>query len=338
MPREFKLRSERWDYDASRDFQTSQMRGSIGENSGRQEDAELPAVLDAAGAKSLVEAELARRWAERDRLSVRLPPALMGLMPGSILEIPGVAGRWAVQQSTIDGLSVAAELRPATGLLEALDGDAGRAALSADVPTAEARLALFEVRDSEEDQPDGATLYLAASSAEGRWKAASVELTVGGLTQTIRTSARKSVLGVTLSILSAEAEVLDVELFDREQWLESYEDSAIEHGANLAFVGDELIQFGNAEPTGPGRFRLSRLLRGCRGTGWAMLDHDSGEPFAMFDPSALQRLDLPPSMHGLSISATARGLAGTNSPTISKRTGRGRIGSDARLGPSQRRE
>ena len=46
-------------------------------------------------------------------------------------------------------------------------------------------------------------------------------------------------------------------------------DDALAGGANLALVGSELVQFGAAEPLGANRFRLSRLLRGRRGTEWA---------------------------------------------------------------------
>ena len=40
---------------------------------------------------------------------------------------------------------------------------------------------------------------------------------------------------------------------------------------NLAAIGDELVQFGRAERIGPARWRLSRLLRGRRGTEWAVV-------------------------------------------------------------------
>ena len=56
--------------------------------------------------------------------------------------------------------------------------------------------------------------------------------------------------------------------------------NALMAGANLALVGDELLQFGRAEQLGPGRFRLSRLLRGRRGTEWAARTQPSASHFA----------------------------------------------------------
>lgn len=104
---------------------------------------------------------------------------------------------------------------------------------------------------------------------------------------------------------------------------------ALVHGANLAIVGGELIQFGVSDPIGFGRFRLSRLLRGRRGTERAMENHVAGEAFAIIDPRTLQRFSLPSSLHGTMIHARARGLADEGSPAISRL-----VGSEALRPPS----
>ena len=70
-----------------------------------------------------------------------------------------------------------------------------------------------------------------------------------------------------------------VELLNDSTWLKSRIDAAPVGGANLAMLGEELIQFGTAEQTGPSTFRLSRLLRGRRGSEWAMAGHALGERF-----------------------------------------------------------
>ena len=76
-------------------------------------------------------------------------------------------------------------------------------------------------------------------------------------------------------------------------WLESRDDDALVAGANLAVLGDELIQFGAAEPLGGRRFRLSRLLRGRRGTEWAAGAHAAGDDFALVETDALVALEAP---------------------------------------------
>ena len=69
-------------YDATRDFQTSQMRAAAGSAGGVEEAIELPAVLSAEQAKALAETSIARRWAERGRLVLRLSPDRLAMEPG----------------------------------------------------------------------------------------------------------------------------------------------------------------------------------------------------------------------------------------------------------------
>ena len=64
-------------------------------------------------------------------------------------------------------------------------------------------------------------------------------------------------LGRALTILSNGqssvfdlANVVEVELDDADHWLQSRDDDALINGANLAVLGDEVVQFGAAEPTG----------------------------------------------------------------------------------------
>src|SRR3546814_20097239 len=80
--------------------------------------------------------------------------------------------------------------------------------------------------------------------------------------------------------------------------LESVGDAAMLGGANRAMVGGELLQFGEAEIVGPGKWRLSRLLRGRAGTASAM-SHPAGEPFVLLDdPAWLMLPDVLAAMPG----------------------------------------
>ena len=60
-------------------------------------------------------------------------------------------------------------------------------------------------------------------------------------------------------------------------------------GANLLLVGQEIIQFADAEQLGPSAWRLSKLLRGRRGTEWAMSTHQVGETVLVLNSAALTR-------------------------------------------------
>ena len=72
-------------------------------------------------------------------------------------------------------------------------------------------------------------------------------------------------------------------------------------------IGDEAIQFGHAEPLGGGRWRLSELWRGRRGTEWAAIAHAPGEPFALLETNTLVLLPVRAAVGGVRVMATGVG-------------------------------
>jgi hypothetical protein len=72
--------------------------------------------------------------------------------------------------------------------------------------------------------------------------------------------------------------------------------AALLAGANMAMVGDEVVQFGEARELSSGIWALSELWRGRRGTEDAIVDHPAGTEFILLDedtavaiPEALAR-------------------------------------------------
>lgn len=61
-------------------------------------------------------------------------------------------------------------------------------------------------------------------------------------------------------------------------------------GANAALLGSEIIQFRTAELIGTNTYRLSGLLRGRRGTEWAMADHTASDRFVLLNESTIYRV------------------------------------------------
>ena len=159
----------------------------------------------------------------------------------------------------------------------------------------------------------GPELMLAAASA-GAWRPVAVSVTANGLVLPTVSVARAAVMGRAVGALSGASETLRdernsvvVQLIDRSSWLTSCDDDALAMGANLAAIGDELVQFGEADAIGPGRFRLSRLLRGRRGTEWAIAGHGPGEAFVLLDAARLTRIGLPMEMLGADVAVRAHG-------------------------------
>ena len=67
--------------------------------------------------------------------------------------------------------------------------------------------------------------------------------------------------------------------------LASVSELAVLNGANAALIGNELIQFENAQLIGENTYKLTKLLRGRQGTEWAIGTHAAGERFLATTPA-----------------------------------------------------
>ncbi|HEX9932879.1 MAG TPA: hypothetical protein VGB08_08575, partial [Allosphingosinicella sp.] len=163
---------------------------------------------------------------------------------------------------------------------------------------------------------DAATVVALASGVEGGWRQAAITFSRdGGATwQEAGRTADPAAIGRSLTALGAAGSALldlrgsvDVELLSEAQTLASCPDAALAGGANLAMLGGELLQFGSAEPLGGKRYRLSRLLRGRRGTEWAAA-HAADEPFALLAAETMLPLDMTGIAPGATVIAVAAGI------------------------------
>jgi hypothetical protein len=133
------------------------------------------------------------------------------------------------------------------------------------------------------------------------------------------TGAGSTALPATMGVLAsvpaaAPATLIDafgtvlVDLARADMVLGDADDRRLDAGANLALVGDELIQFGRAEPLGGSRWRLSRLLRGRRGSEAAAGAQRPGDRFVLIEADSVATLDLPLATLGSEVRVMATGL------------------------------
>ncbi len=80
--------------------------------------------------------------------------------------------------------------------------------------------------------------------------------------------------------------------------ISSTNELALLNGSNAAVIGNEVIQFQTATLTSPGRYTLSRLLRGRLGTEHEIASHTAGENFVLLD-SSLVVVSMPANTFGL---------------------------------------
>lgn len=142
-------------------------------------------------------------------------------------------------------------------------------------------------------------LYVAAGPADGgAWRGASLYRSQDGGTSfspalTFMTAATLGVATTALADWTGgnvfdESNTVTVRLDNGT--LQSVTELALLNGANAAALGDEIFQFQTAELVGEREWRLSRLLRGRRGTERGQSTHAIGERFVLLAPATLQLL------------------------------------------------
>lgn len=307
-------------YDPARDYQTGLQRASRGGAALLSDRSAVAAALDAATAKALAVDRLDRLWAARRSARLHLGWSRLGLRAGSAVRIAGRPGVWKIERWTLDRMVLTLELRGmAAGGLAAAAAEAspGRPVAEPDLAHGPTSLLLLDLPLLSEELPGRPRLVAAAAGAEPGWRRAELLASFdgGGSWAPAGATAPAAVIGTALGALPAAGSALvderggvEVELLNEAMWIESRSDAALADGANLALLGDELIQFGTAEPLGGRRFRLTRLLRGRRGTEWACAIHAAGDRFILVEAGSLAAIDAPPGSLGGEARLLGQGL------------------------------
>lgn len=287
-------------HDRDRDYQPGMQLAPGRHLPGRTRTVELPATLSSSDARELCLANAQTMASRSDQVTWRIAELDPSLGPGSIVKLPGHAGRWVI--SSWEWLDRGIELvleRLAALPNSPLAADSGTPSLPKDLLAGPSRLWAIEL------PPDGASglnsgsYFLAVSGGEGNWNGASLYLERDATLVSLGISAHEqSVAGQLVeplppsgvALLQRDAR-LEVELASPDLGFTSAGLSALATGANRIFVGGEIIQFVTAEQTGANRWQLSGLLRGRGGTEhFAYTSHPAGTPVVGLD-GALATID-----------------------------------------------
>lgn len=312
-------------YEPARDYQAGLQRARIDWANRTGEHIDLPATLSASRAKAIAEARLERLWTEKTRTSIVLPWSAMAIRPGDAVQVPGEWGSWKVSAFSLERMAIVLECVRATAASAATADTAapGRVVSAPDVEHGPTRLELLDLPALGDTLYAAPLLLVAAAGTLPGWRSASLQVSYDGGASfgSLGRTAPPAIMGNALGVLGSGQSALfdtvsaiEVELLHGDMWLAGAMDAALISGANLAVLGDELIQFGAAAALGGNRFRLSRLLRGRRGTEWAITEHVSGERFVMLDPGAMKSLETPILVLGGSMELLAAGLGDVGGP------------------------
>ncbi len=304
-------------YDVARDYQAGLQRARRPGAGVRDERTDVPAVLEAGAAKTVAEAMLARAEAGRVRRTVAAGFGAMTIAPGACVTIAGEGGVWRVADVSIEGMVTTLGLVPLVAASLLATATSGRVAGAVDAVVGATILRAFEVPGLEEAPLTAPRMTVVAAGAGAAWRQAALLYSVDDGVSWVAAgaTAAPAVLGTIAVVASgAPATLVDrrgafeVVLAHADMELGDADAAALDRGVNLALVGDELVQFGQAEPLGGARWRLSGLLRGRRGSEAAAGAQMIGDRFVLLQAEAARTFDLPLSVLGREVRVMASGV------------------------------
>ena len=298
-------------YEPGRDYQLGQQTSQVAGGGVREERIDLPAVLPATSARALAQRLAAAAADGRETLIWRADFAALALTVGHIVALAD-GSQWRLAGRAVRGSDILLELKRHAPLPVAdLPAEPGAPVGAPDWPDAVGTVHLFDLPNIGSPATSVPRLLVAGAGSNDGWRGADCWLvaSAGAEPIAVGTVRPAAALGRLVEPLATASECLfdlgnsvEVRLVNPAMTLESVSDAALLGGANRAMVADELLQFGIADAVEPGRWRLSRLLRGRAGTGKGM-PHLTGVPFVLLDDPAL--LILPDTLAGLAESGAA---------------------------------
>ncbi len=282
-----------------------------------------PLTLTPDDARQGAERALYLQWLEREQSQLSLPWRWLHLVPSDVVNVP--VGTSLLRMRIIGqdiGLFGPVALTLVLDDVSVLDQNA-----PGQPPTPYVRqpivddtaLVAWSGNALRDEDTDRIGLYLAAAGAQpGLWTGAVIYWSRDGTNyEALQAIADAAPIGTTATTLAPydktahwdTQNTLDVTLYNGT--LESTSDSAVLNGANAVLVGDEVIQFVTATSIGTNQYRLSRLLRGRRGTDPFWAAHAVGERVVALDPVNVKRVALDDSLIGATVQLKAVGVGQT---------------------------
>lgn len=303
-------------YDPARDYQIGVQRAARSGAGWRELRVEMPAAIDAGTARAMAEDALSRAEVTRERRTVRLGWDALGLVPGARVTIAGSAGLWRIERWALEGMTVSLGcVRVAAGTMAGA-ASGGRVLPAPDVEIGATLVHCFELPPLDDTLAGAPRLAVMAAGTAAGWRSAALLLSLDGGSrwESAGRTAMPAVIGTIVvppgwapAVLEDRRNILEIELAHGSMALGDADAAALAGGANLALVGDELVQFARAEPLGANRWRLSGLWRGRRGTEAAAGLQMAGERFVLLAGDAVRLIELPLSALGGSASLLAEG-------------------------------
>lgn len=262
----------------------------------------LPIVMGATQAKQIADITLYGTWKERVSFQLTVPPKYVRIEPTDVITVTvsGVAHEMRVIKTDMEpnGLMKVAAVAEDISSYDFYTppGETGKT-LTPPVLVPDTHVQFIDAPALPSDTVVNQGLLRIGVAADGQnWNGAAVYRSddggeAGGNTFALLAGLDgAATFGAIITNLPAGQfetwdNVNEVEVILTSGSLASVSELAVLNGANAALIGDELVQFQNAELIAESTYKLSRLLRGRQGTEWAIGGHMEGDRFVLISPA-----------------------------------------------------
>ena len=322
VPRALSLRH----FEPERDFQAGLQRSERGGTGRALQQVELPVAMQSAGAKRLAELGLLEKQRSRASWAVHAAMQPDAFSAGQWISDPaGHAWRIVEVEHFLGSTRIFARSSLPIDPTSESNSSPGRNIGSPDLVAGETELAIIDLPVFDTTDPAKPMVGVFANGTGKGWRRAALAVQQGDQLVDIGPMTQPAVIGRTLIALAPHSphltdtdNRLDVQLLR-----DDIEFSPIAGGTAICLVGGEFIRFGAMTALGGGKFRLTRLQRGCFGTEAAIPGHQNNERFVLIEPQTARLIDEVALIPGSVLTLEALGV-GDELPVIRTLTLTGR--------------
>ncbi len=281
--------------DPDRDYQAGHQRAkrlNVASQMVRQNA--YPLVISSSQAKSISEVQLDLAWYGREGAKFTLPHKYSDLTPGDIITLDrgSILQDFLLQETEVGlkGVNCSSVKFSQSQLDRNSLADSGLLPLQQVDPLATSQLHFLDIPTITGDNVMSPVLFWAVAAGGGKWAGAGLFMSrdEGNTYSQLDSLGADVVSGIVENILSDGPTAfwdlgneLIVRLDNDDHNLSGVTADAVLNGANVAWVGGEIIQYQNVTLEPDGSYRLQGLLRGRRGTERLAASHGVSEIFIL---------------------------------------------------------
>jgi hypothetical protein len=277
----------------------------------------LPCVLTDTRARRTAESILYEQWVARELFKIFVGPKYLKTLPGTVVNLP-VAGSTVrcrvvgIDTALFGPLDMTLVRDDAEVLNQVIEGGSlGTITESLENPDTIAFIPFCCNALTDEDA-DSVGYYMIAAGEPG-WTGVNVYQKRSGNAYRLKSNiSDPATYGTALTVLPSgtstgilQPSTVSVDVRLETGTVETTSIDDVLAGANVALLGDEVIQFTTAVYLGGADYRLSGLIRGRRGTDYAWGDHAINERFILLTAGTVIRVNTLRDLIGKTISLKA---------------------------------